>query len=130
MPSRAGESLYAPWHEGLAQDEVRITRCARCERWQWYPTLWCPACGGEEWDWVPVEPRGRVVSWVRVVRPTVAFPEVELPYVLGLVELPHAGNARVPALAASGERPGVGDLVNLECRSLADRGTLYLVNDG
>jgi uncharacterized protein len=92
------ERVDFPYWDGLGAGELRIQRCSACERWCW-PADWrCPACGGYEFRWEPVEPVGRVYSWIRSHLPFVpAFADL-VPYVNVLVELPHAGNARIMGL--------------------------------
>jgi uncharacterized OB-fold protein len=109
--------VYSGWRRSLAEGVIRITRCHGCRRWQWYPLVACPACGGQTWEWDDVGTSGVVHSWTRVVRPTVTRPGLEPPYVLALVEIPQADGARLVALSAAPEEdPRIGDQVDLEVR--------------
>lgn len=87
-----------PYWEALSTGRLAIQRCGGCRSWLW-PADWrCYRCGSYEMSWQDVEPEGVVYSWIRTHLPFVpAFAE-ELPYVNVLVELPHAGGARVLGL--------------------------------
>jgi uncharacterized OB-fold protein len=120
----AAHTLYEPYREALADGGLRITRCARCKRWQWYPLARCARCRHDEWEWADVPLAGTVHSWTRVHRPTVTFPGLEPPYVLALVELPAADGARIVALAdQAASDPVIGDTVTLVPRP-AETGTV------
>lgn len=107
-------SPLRPYHEALADGRLAITRCADCARWQWYPLMACPQCHSQQWVWEDVEMGGILHSWTRVHRPTVVRAGLEPPYLIGIIELPQAGGARVLALSdAVAVDPAVGDGVRL-----------------
>lgn len=121
MAELAAGDLYVPRREGLDAGVIRLTRCAACKIFEWYPLARCVHCRNETWEWVDVVPRGRVHSWCRVVRPTVPVAGLAAPYVIALVELDQAGGARVVALAEDPEcAPTVGDAVRLTTRPVSE----------
>ncbi len=78
----------APYWEGCRRHEVLLQRCAACARFRFPPGGACPACGSAEAEWVRASGKGKIYSWVVVVRPIPA--EVfaaHVPYVVALVEL-------------------------------------------
>jgi uncharacterized OB-fold protein len=83
--------------ESLEEGTFRLSRCAGCREWMW-PAHWrCGECGSWEVTWEDVEPVGSVYSWTRT---WYAFDRIaeradDVPYVVVLVELPHAGGARI-----------------------------------
>jgi len=88
----------APYWDGLGDGVLRIQRCEGCRAWRW-PADWrCADCGGYELGWEEVEPSGIVYSWIRTRQPFVAAYADLVPYVNVLVELPHAGGARLMGL--------------------------------
>jgi uncharacterized protein len=92
-----------PYWEGLGRGELLLQRCTGCARWSW-PADWrCPQCGSYELGWEEVEPRGVVYSWIRTHLPFVAAYADLVPYVNVLVELPHAGGARLMGLLTGPE---------------------------
>lgn len=119
------ESGYEPWHSGLDAGRVLVTRCHACKRWQWYPLLACPQCGNATWDWEDVGKTGVVHAWTRVMRPTVQRAGLEPPYVIGVIELPQAGDARVVALATDDGDPVIGSEVCLEIRQIEAESALF-----
>jgi uncharacterized OB-fold protein len=100
-----------PYWEGLGVGELRIQRCLQCAGWRW-PADWrCPECGGYELGWEAVAPHGVIYSWIRTHMPFVRAYSDLVPYVNVLVELPHAGGARLIGLltgSESGLRIGAG----------------------
>ena len=72
---------------GAARGVLRITRCADCARWIWYPEPPCRWCGGARFTWHDASGRGRLFAW-SVVR-YAWIPQVadRLPFVTGLVAL-------------------------------------------
>lgn len=83
--------------EALGRDEFRLCRCADCQEWMWPAHFRCGHCGSWEQEWVEVPAEGTVYSWTRT---WYAFDRTkerakDLPYVVILAEIPHAGNSRV-----------------------------------
>ncbi|HVM40349.1 MAG TPA: MaoC family dehydratase N-terminal domain-containing protein, partial [Acidimicrobiia bacterium] len=50
------------WWDGIAAGELRIQRCASCERLRHPAQPACAACGSLEWDWIVTSGRGEVYS--------------------------------------------------------------------
>ena len=94
-PAPAPDGLDAPYWEGARAGELRVQRCASCATWRWGPEWVCHRCRSRRLDWVAVEPRGRVYSWERVWHPVHPALADAVPYVVVLVELPHAGGVRL-----------------------------------
>ena len=72
-----------------------MQRCNACSAWQWGPEWICHACLSFDVGWQQVEPRGRIYSWERVWHPVHPALKDGVPYVVVLVELPHAGDVRM-----------------------------------
>ena len=93
LPSTDG--LDRPYWEGTRAHELRVQRCARCATWRWGPEWICHSCRSLETEWLAVEPVGRIYAWERVWHPVHPALKSAVPYVVALVELPHAGAVRV-----------------------------------
>lgn len=93
MPLPSGMDL--PHHEGLRDHRLVLPRCESCDTWTWPPDVICWNCHTFGLGWTEVEPRGRIYSWTRVWH--AARPELtsSLPYIVVLVELPHASHVRL-----------------------------------
>jgi len=93
VPERNG--LSAPFWEGLREEKLKVQRNPRTGAYQW-PAQWI-AHDDQSFDieWVEVEPRGRIYSWTRVWHPVHPALKDACPYVVVVVELPHAGNVRM-----------------------------------
>ena len=97
MPAPVPESdgLDAPYWNGTRQGRLMIQRCQRCESWQWGPEWICHHCRTFDVGWTEVAPYGRIYSWERTWHPPMAALKDHVPYLTVLVELEHAGGARM-----------------------------------
>lgn len=89
------EGVNAPFWQGLAQGVLRVQRCAACGTWQFGGEWLCHRCHAFDPAWVEVAPRGRIFSWERVWHPVHPALKERGPYLVVLVELPHAGGVRM-----------------------------------
>ncbi|MBI3827694.1 MAG: OB-fold domain-containing protein [Candidatus Rokubacteria bacterium] len=89
------DGLDTPYWEGTRAGELRVQRCRDCGAWQWGPEWICHRCLGFDLAWAAVEPRGRIYSWERAWHPVHPALKDHGPYIVVLVELPHAGGVRV-----------------------------------
>ena len=95
QPAPMPDGLDAPYWEGTLQDELRVQRCAECGTHQWGPEWMCHNCQAFDPEWVAVEPKGRIYSWERPHHPVHPTLAEHGPYIIVLVELPHADNLRM-----------------------------------
>ncbi|MGH7897165.1 MAG: Zn-ribbon domain-containing OB-fold protein [Candidatus Binatia bacterium] len=105
LPARDG--LDRPYWEGTLAHELRVQRCRTCEVFRWGPEWICHACRSLATEWVRVDPIGRIHAWERVwhaVHPALVS---AVPYVVLLVELPHAGGVRMIGNLAGDPRQSV-----------------------
>jgi uncharacterized OB-fold protein len=107
IPVPEGDGLSAPYWEGLRQNKLRVQKCRGCGAHQWGPEWICHACHSFDLDWVEVEGKGRVYSWQRPWHPVHPALKDQGPYLVVLVELPHAGGIRMLGnlLATRGATP-------------------------
>jgi uncharacterized protein len=77
----------APFWRAAASGELLLPRCARCERFIWYPRDFCPHCGVGDVGWVPVTGRGRIYSVTVVRRAPHPNYANAVPYSVAVVEL-------------------------------------------
>jgi uncharacterized OB-fold protein len=63
--------------------------------WQWGPEWICHRCLSFDVGWERVEPRGRIYSWERAWHPVHPALTGHPPYLVVLVELPHADGVRM-----------------------------------
>ncbi len=91
----AATPLDAPYWEGLRNNVLNVQRCDACDGWQWGPEWVCHRCLSDRLSFVEVEARGVIYSYERVWHPVHPALAEQGPYVVVLVELPHAGNVRM-----------------------------------
>ena len=94
-PVAMPDGLDAPYWDGLRRHELVLQRCGACGRFQWGPEWVCHYCRSFDVGWAPVGPRGVIYSWERVWHPVHPALEGACPYVVVLVELPHADGVRL-----------------------------------
>lgn len=107
-----GDPLTRPFWDGAEQGEFRLPFCSQCGRAEWYPRPFCLACGGEL-RWQRATGSGTVQS-LTVVRVSV-LPNLEPPYVVGLVDLDE-GPRFLAALEATPGEVAIGDRVDVAWR--------------
>jgi uncharacterized OB-fold protein len=95
VPVPEPDGLDAPYWEGTRAGELRIQRCRACSTWQWGPEWICHRCLSFDVGWERVEPHARIYSWERAWHPVHPALRSHGPYVVVLVELPHAGHVRM-----------------------------------
>lgn len=95
IPVPEPDGLSTPYWSGLRENRLRVQRCSGCGTWQFGPEWICHHCHRFDPDWVEVAPRGRIYSWERVWHPVHPCLKEHGPYLVVLVELPHAGNVRM-----------------------------------
>ena len=76
-----------PFFAAAERGELRIPRCRRCDRFQWYPPERCGACGSSELEWALVSGRGTLFSFAVVRKPLLREFAPLVPFATGLVVL-------------------------------------------
>jgi uncharacterized OB-fold protein len=94
-PVPEADGLSRPYWDAVRKNELWVQRCQRCRAWQWGPEWICHACLSFDVGWEQVEGRGRIYSWERAWHPVHPALRGSGPYVVVLVELPHAGSIRM-----------------------------------
>jgi uncharacterized OB-fold protein len=94
-PVPARDGLDTAYWEGLRREELLLQRCRGCGAFQWGPEWICHHCLSFDLGWERVDPRGRVYSYERVWHPVHSALVEQGPYVIVLVELPHANSVRL-----------------------------------
>jgi len=95
IPVPEGDGLSAPYWAGVQQERLMVQRCKGCGTWVWGPEWICHSCHSFDLDWTEVAGNGRIYSWERVWHPVHPALKGHGPYIIVLVELPHADNIRM-----------------------------------
>jgi uncharacterized OB-fold protein len=95
IPTVEDGGLDAPFWEGARDHRLMVQHCDHCQTFQWGPEWICHACHADNVAWTQIEGKGRIYSWERVWHPTSPAMAEKVPYLIVLVELPHAGNIRM-----------------------------------
>ena len=80
------QTKISPFVSYLEKNQIMGTRCKKCATLSFPPRADCPKCRGGEIAWVPVDGRGRLVTFTEVYFAPPAFQD-STPYLLGLAEL-------------------------------------------
>ncbi len=94
-PAPMRDGMDAPFWEGTRRHELVVQRCNACGGWQWGPEWNCHHCYSFDMGWTQVEAKGVIYSWERPWYPVHRALTDAGPYVVLLVELPHAGGIRM-----------------------------------
>ena len=120
-PVAEPDGLDTPYWEGTRARELRVQRCRACRAWQWGPEWICHGCLAFDLEWAVVAPRGTIYSWERAWHPVHPALRGHGPYVVVLVELPHAGNVRMVGNLVGGGEPSIGAHVRAVFEDHAER---------
>lgn len=83
-------SYSKPYWDGLSQAKIRLQRCADCGRCQNFPQARCRHCLSERLEWIDAAGTGTLITFSTVYRaPSPEF-AVDVPYIVGMVQLPEA----------------------------------------
>ena len=79
--------------DGCNRGEFLIQYCNSCESFQWYPREICARCGASDVGWKMTSGKGLVYSYTIIRAPSQTYRNPnyysnELPYAVGLIELP------------------------------------------
>ena len=94
-PAPAPDGLDTAFWAASAEHRLVVQRCDGCGRHQWGPEWVCYRCRSFDLGWAEVAPHGVIYSWERVWHPVHPAVAEGCPYVVVLVELPHADNVRM-----------------------------------
>ena len=95
LPQPTATPLDEPYWTGLQQGVLRVQRCGACNRWQWGPEWICHHCHSDDMGYEEIPAHGLIYSYERVWHPVHPALNEQGPYLVVLVELPHAGNIRL-----------------------------------
>jgi uncharacterized OB-fold protein len=97
VPLMAGPfqiGLYEPspetvgYWEGIKAEKLMIKRCLSCNRHQHPRRLFCSLCDSDRFEWVEASGTGTVYSFSTVHRAPRPEFDAEVPYTVGILELP------------------------------------------
>ncbi len=94
-PAPMADGLDAPYWQGLREDRLFLQKCSACGKWQWGPEWICHRCLSFDVHFEELEPKGQIYSYERVWHPVHPALKEHGPYLIVLVELPHADNVRL-----------------------------------
>ena len=95
IPVPMNDGLDKPYWDGLKEGKLLVQRCGACGAWQWGPEWICHECDSLDMTWEEVAGDGVIYSWERPWHPVHPALRDHGPYLVVLVELPHAGNIRM-----------------------------------
>jgi uncharacterized OB-fold protein len=95
QPVPTPDGLDAPFWSGLKDERLLLQRCSGCRKFQWGPEWLCHRCLSFDLAYEPVAPKGRIYSYERVWHPVHPALKAQGPYLVVLIELPHADDVRL-----------------------------------
>lgn len=81
------DELLKPFWEGTRISKLRAQQCVACNKPLWPPRPMCNRCRSTAIEWMDVDPRGQLYSWVVVNKASGVQGFLEVPYIVGLIEL-------------------------------------------
>jgi len=95
QPAPQPDGLDKPFYEGARAGKLVLQCCNACGKFQWGPEWICHHCRSFDLGWKEVPGEGVIYSYERVWHPVHPALKEQGPYVVVLVELPHANNVRM-----------------------------------
>jgi uncharacterized protein len=86
LPDLDWDVLRPHW-DAARRQEFRMPRCTSCMTFNWYPKETCRACGASSFEWVLLQGRASLFTWVvvhRALHPSLAPLQ---PYVSAIVAI-------------------------------------------
>jgi uncharacterized OB-fold protein len=94
-PEPEASGLDAPYWKATGEHLLMVQHCPSCSGYQWGPEWVCWRCGSSDVGWEEVEGIGTIYSWERPWHPAHPALAASMPYLIVLVELPHADGVRM-----------------------------------
>jgi uncharacterized protein len=94
-PAPANDRLDEPYWTALGEERLMLQFCRKCDRCQWGPEWICHRCHSFDLEYRTVEHSGLIFSYERVWHPVNRALAGYGPYLIVLVELPHADGVRL-----------------------------------
>ena len=94
-PAPTPDGLDAPFWDGLRRRAAAAAALRACDGWQWGPEWFCHRCHSFDLRYEEPRPTGVIYSHERVWHPVHPALAEQGPYVVVLVELPHADDVRM-----------------------------------
>lgn len=95
FPIAEPKALYGPYWEGAREEKLKVQRNPQTGVYQWPPQWIAYDTQTFELEWTEVAPKGLIYSWTRVWHPVHPALKDAGPYLIVIVELPHAGGIRM-----------------------------------
>jgi uncharacterized OB-fold protein len=95
IPVAEANGLSAPYWEAVRHGVLKVQRNPKTGVYQWPPQWICHDTQTFDVEWVEVAPKGVIYSWTRVWHPVHPALKDACPYIVVVVELPHAGKVRM-----------------------------------
>jgi uncharacterized protein len=94
-PATEADPLFAPYWNGAREEKLNVQRNPATGAYQW-PAQWISHdTQSFDLEWVEVAPKGVIYSWTRIWHPVHPALKDAGPYIVVIVELPHAGGIRM-----------------------------------
>lgn len=87
--------LYGPYWQGTRDEKLNVQRNPATGVYQWPPQWIAHDTQTFQLEWVEVASKGVIYSWTRAWHPVHPALQDAGPYIIVIVELPHAGGIRM-----------------------------------
>jgi uncharacterized protein len=95
LPELSRDRWTAPFWEAAKEHRLVAPRCSQCLTFRMPPTPFCPNCRSQDIEWVRLSGRGRIYTFTVAHHPVAPALKDSVPYVIAVVSLEGAGDARL-----------------------------------
>jgi uncharacterized OB-fold protein len=119
------DPLFKPFWEGMKAGELRLQHCPASGITYWPPRFRCSISGSTEFEWIAVQPEGRIYSFVTVGKSMIKG--FEAPYHIALVTLDEHPEIRIVGIVEGTEPPRIDAAVAGHFIAAGEAGALSLL---
>ena len=123
LPKPSLESL--PFWDGCRRHELLLSRCNNCGSHWFPPSIICPECLSEDWDWAASSGRGTVFGYGIYRRLYNKAFEEEMPYVVAVIQLEEGPRIESNIINCPVENVTIDMPVKVTFEDVAEDYTLY-----
>lgn len=76
-----------PFWEGCRKHEFLVQKCIDCQKYIFYPKMFCPHCLSSNLEWFKSSGKGKIYSYMVVYSYQPTEFEENLPYIVAIIEL-------------------------------------------
>ena len=117
--------LTEPFWDGVREHKLLVQKCDGCAALRQIPKPWCPDCLSQDFTWTQLSGNGQVYSYTVMHRAPATSFQLDLPYVVALVELDEGVRMISNMVGCAPDQVRIGMPVKVVFEDIEDRAALF-----